>query len=514
MRRLLSLLVGTLVLLAQPASAAWLQASSDHFIIYADMSPQQLHAFATRLERFDKGLRTLLLDDVALDDGLRSNRLRIYVVPTADAVRQLCGKCPSVMGFYVPRAGGSVVFTPRRSGNGSRFDLDAQTVLFHEYAHHFMYSNLNAANPPWYVEGFAEFASTARLLDDGGVGFGIPAMHRAYGLLRIKPMPAEELFDAAVSRSSSPGTIEAFYSRGWLLTHYLTFNVERRGQLSAYIKALNQGTPSLTAARAAFGDLKALDRELERYLRRPRLSYLALSGEKLRIGSIDIRPLSAGAAAMMPVHMRSTRGVSPEQAAALLPEARRIAASYPDDPVVQAQLAEAEYDAGHDDRAEQAADRALRADAANRHALIYKGLVRMRRAVTAESKDPNVWKDVRSWFVKANKTDPNAVEPLIHFYDSYQAAGLPPTPNAVTGLHRAIVLAPEDRGVRLRGSLQALTDKDLKLARILLTPLAFDPHGGPLRDRAATAMALIDAGKLEEATETLKDKDEDVAQLR
>ena len=40
-----------------PAAAAWHKASTAHFIIYADESPDKLRAFATRLEKFDKAVR-------------------------------------------------------------------------------------------------------------------------------------------------------------------------------------------------------------------------------------------------------------------------------------------------------------------------------------------------------------------------------------------------------------------------------------------------------------------------
>ena len=36
---------------------------------------------------------------------------------------------------------------PRRAGDGGQYKLDPQTVLFHEYAHHFMLQNAAAAYP-------------------------------------------------------------------------------------------------------------------------------------------------------------------------------------------------------------------------------------------------------------------------------------------------------------------------------------------------------------------------------
>lgn len=504
MRLSFAVAVVGMAMIAQPASAAWLEASSDHFIIYSDTNEKQLRDFATRLERFDRGLRQLFLPDVPEDEGRRSNRLRIYVVSDYGDVRQLCGRgCPNVLGFYVPRAGGSVAFTPRRYGSGSSADLDAETVLLHEYAHHFMYANFTAAYPAWYSEGFAEFNATARFERDGELGFGAPAAHLAYSLIRGNVLSLEQLLDSA-SRRLDPVESEAVYSRGWLLTHYLTFNPDRSGQLRAYIEALNNGTPSVEAGKTAFGDLKKLDRELNRYLVSRRMKYVLLPADKLPIGRIDIRPLSAGAAAMMPVHMRSTRGVTDEGARDLLPEARRRAAPYPDDPVVQAQLAEAEFDVGNDAEAEAAADRALKADPKNMAALLYKGRVLVRRAAAAKAADDATWRAARSWFIKANKIDPNAAEPLFLYYDSFHAAGVTPTANAVLGLNRAFELAPEDHEIRLSFSYQALADNQPKLARAALAPIAFSPHASGWRNIASGAVALIDAGKIDDATKSLR----------
>lgn len=488
----------------QPAAAAWHEASSDHFIVYSDTTPEQLQSFANRLERLDAGLRYVFMPNAPADKGRRSNRLRIYVLDNAAAVRRLCRNgCRNALGFYTPRIGGSVAFTPRRTGDGSKFDLDSETVLFHEYAHHFMYANFTAAYPAWYAEGFAEFNSTARFERDGGLGLGAPALHRAYDLAYGADLPVEGLLQVATDRKDQ-ATVQALYARGWLLTHYLTFDQDRRGQLDSYIRAVNAGTPGLEAAKTAFGDLRQLDRELNRYQNSRRMTYAVLPANKLTAGNVVVRRLSAGEAAMIPVYIRSVRGVSKDEALSLLPEARRIAAGFPADPTVQAQLAEAEHDAGYLKEADAAADRALAADPNYPRALLYKGLVQADRAADAAADDTAGWRAARSWFLKANKVDADAAEPLFHFYTSFGRSGAKPTRNAVLGLQRAFQLAPEDSGLRLTVAFQAIEDKDAALARRALAPLAFDPHGGGLRDYAAKAVALINAGKLDEAAKAMQ----------
>ena len=57
---------------AAPAQAAWLEARTEHFIVYSkDDSDASLREFATRLERFDKGMRH---SAQAAGDTLRSRQ--------------------------------------------------------------------------------------------------------------------------------------------------------------------------------------------------------------------------------------------------------------------------------------------------------------------------------------------------------------------------------------------------------------------------------------------------------
>jgi tetratricopeptide (TPR) repeat protein len=494
-----------LLIYCRPARADWLEASSDHFIIYSDTSEPQLREFASRLERFDKGLRLLFITKHRTEDeALRSNRLRIFVLPSPHAIQKLYSpRQTDVMGFYVPKASGSVAFTPRRSTSGpAKFNLSAQIILLHEYAHHFLFRNSSATYPAWFAEGFAEVGSTARFEENGGLGFGLAANHRAYSLFGRHSLSIEDLLDST-RRKLTTEQVQELYARGWLLTHYCFFTPGKLAALMDYIDAINRGTPNLEAARNSFGDLAQLDKDLDRYVQLP-LKYLALPANKLPIGSIEIRPLSAGAAAMMPVHIRSTRGVSHETALELVPEARRLAAPYPKDADVQAQLAEAEYDAGNLDESEAAAGRALAVDPQNVSALLFKGQILMARARAGHAKDASVWRPARSWFIKANKVDPNVAEPLVLFYLSFGLAGENPTENSVLGLNRAYELAPEDRYLRLTVACQALLDNEPRFARSILAPLAYDPHTRGMSEQLLAALDLLDAGKNSEALEALR----------
>ena len=482
------LFVLALAAAAVPAQAKWRVATTPHFVIYSEDDAKTLHAFATKLERFDEALRVLrTLPDPELSP---SNRLTIFVVDDQKDIRNLLGtKSKGVGGFYIGRASGSFAFTPRSLG-GDEAEL---MILLHEYGHHFMFQNYPGALPVWLIEGFAEFNSTATFEKNGTVGIGVPASHRAYSLVSGPKIKIEKLLTAAMSQLREEER-EALYSRGWLLTHFLTFEPSRRGQLTRYVAEINKGSPSLEAAQAAFGDLNKLEGDLEKYLLRERMSYFPVPADKIQVGTIAVRDLTHAEEAMMAVRIRSKRGVDRAGAAALLPDARKAAAPFPNDPFAQTVLAEAEYDAGNYAEAEAAADRALAADPKAAEAMIYKGRARVALAETAASEDPAVWKEARKWFLAANKLEPEDPEPLMLYYQSFGAAGEPPTANAAEALKYALVLAPQDPGLRWMTGFQLLVEGKAAEARNALAPLAFDPHGGGNAARAAAIIAMLDKG--------------------
>ena len=161
MRLLVRLLAISLAFaLPVQAEAAWHEAKSRHFIIYADLKPDELRAYAERLERFDQAARKVrAMGDPPLTD---SQRLTVFALRSEGAVARLASRGSGVRGFYESRASGNFAFVPRRAGSSSvDWDLDAQEIFFHEYAHHLQLQFASVALPPWVIEGFAEFFATA-----------------------------------------------------------------------------------------------------------------------------------------------------------------------------------------------------------------------------------------------------------------------------------------------------------------------------------------------------------------
>ena len=500
MRRVIPLSAAALALMA-PASAhaAWQEAKSSHFIIYADLKPDQIKSFAERLERFDQAVRKLRnMGDPKLTDA---QRLTVYALRSETAVAKLAGS-NSVRGFYRPDSSGSSAFVPRAAGSKDvSWDLDTEEIFFHEYAHHLQLEASSVALPPWNIEGFAEFFATAKVEKDGSVVIGNPPQYRAYGLFNGTGLSVEDMVGATYDKLDEAQT-DLLYGMGWLLTHYLTFTPEREGQIARYVFNIQKGMPALDAARAAFGDLKQLSRELEKY-KKSRFRGFRVNGAALTTGPIAVRQLTAGEAAIMDVHIRSRRGVNDKSAPGIAAEARKASAAYPNEPFVQAALAEAEFDAKNFQAAEAAATRALSANPNYVRALIYKSRAQME---LGKGNPAANWGGIRSLLGKANRLDTENAEPMRLFYQTYQYAGVAPTKNAVEGLLYAVALVPQDNGLRINAVYQLLVEDRLEEAKMMFAPMAFQPHAPKkYQEKAAQIMSAINDGDRKRAVAALEE---------
>ena len=251
MRKLIAGCVAAMLAAAgTQAHAAWYQASSKHFVIYADENPGELSNFASRLERFDQAVRFIRgMDDPPVGDG---NRLTVFVLPSVEAVQQLVGGDRVIDGFYIGRASGSYAFVPRKAYEDDSESLNASTIFFHEYSHHLMFQIVDRPVPEWVVEGFAEFMSTVRFEKNGDIGIGAPPNYRAWGLFNGERLPLATMLSGKYSKINDEQR-ESIYGRGWLLIHYLTFEKSRAGQLERYVDLLSKGTPVLCSDGQASG---------------------------------------------------------------------------------------------------------------------------------------------------------------------------------------------------------------------------------------------------------------------
>ena len=468
------LLFGLLLVLgvATPARAEWRKAVSPSFIVYGDMKEAELLAFTQRVERFD----TVLRRRFKIGGDSAPVRLTIFLVGGGIDVGKLKGTPGrSIKGFYTIGPNGPMAVSQRTRAS-SQFEVDADTVLFHEYTHHFMFQYFPAPYPDWFVEGFAEFYLTARFDREGRAELGKPAYHRGYSLAVGEQLPAATMLTARIS-DLKEAQIASLYARGWILFHYLQFAPERAGQFEKYVLAINKNVAPREAGEQAFGDLAKLDKDLAAYQNARRIKFVGELNPTPVPAGIQVTTLDAAESAVVMDRLNMMQGMNDEQRGQALASLSAKRATFPKSAPVAALLAQVHYEAEDYDSAKSAADAALALDPANAHAQLYKGMAEMRVLLKNDIVDPARWKAARAQLVKANRANPEDPYPLYHYYRSCRDQGIRVPPIASEGLAKALTLLPADPRMRFDFINYLIAEKRYPAALSHARLLLLAPHG-------------------------------------
>lgn len=180
---------------------------------------------------------------------------------------------PIVAGWFAVGLRGSYA-TVNLDGGFSRDEPD-RNVLIHEYVHFLLACNSGFFYPQWYEEGFAEYLSTFRVDEEGGVDVGLPSEPRIRQLA-MKWIPMDQL----LSQSPPP------YAQAWVTVHYLSSHPDRSTQLMEYLRLYDAGLDSTRALAQAFDvDARQLQGEIREYYRRGQYPYVRF--EPGALGVVD-----------------------------------------------------------------------------------------------------------------------------------------------------------------------------------------------------------------------------------
>lgn len=462
------------------ASAAqaetWYRADTHHFVIYSNGGEKNLEQFAHKAEKFDALLRLVF----NRQPEQHPNRLTIYLLDSAATVDRLTGpKRTYIAGFYRPSVEGSFAVGNREKAT-SVWDADGQTVLFHEYAHHFMYRNFAVPVPPWYSEGFAEYASTADFRSDGTWEYGKFAEHRLYSLSKGLKIPIRTLLTEPASGSIE--NVSAFYGWSWALTHMLYRSGDHGEKIGRYLNALAEGADPLSAAEAEFGDLDRLKTQLEKYVR-GRTNFFRSSEPLKYLSDVKVTRLSDHDSALVELTLQRKAYYKPEVTREKLNELARASGAAAE---AWYQLAALEYTAAHSDEAEPqydfaaaeaAVDRALELEPNHVLANVMKGDILLEPFDHADDPDVSLWAQSRKFYAAANRADPLHPLPLYKFANSYLREGKP-NPQVGAALQEAFLGAPEANELRFALANHHANEGQYDRAIGLLKVIAGNPHYG------------------------------------
>jgi Flp pilus assembly protein TadD len=466
-------LLALLLCVPAAAQASWLEASSRHFRVYSEGGEDSLRKAITDLEKYDFVLRWAS----KVTRPASPIKLKVYLLRNTAEVSQSMPFAPSgVAGYYTASARGPIAVSTR-TGTGGQDELSAQGVLFHEYAHHFMFQYFPATYPAWYSEGFAEYYGTTRILDKDVIEVGHAARHRYSSFEDNSWMPVGRML-AAKSYADVGGDLYLMYAQGWLLVHYLSFQKERSGQLAAYLNAINAGVPYEKARDDAFGPgAKKLDAELRDYSGKHRLTALSLPFKPIDVGPIELRPLDEAENALIDEDIALGGGLPRTLAAKFAERVRSKAARYSSSPYALRILVEAERAAGNNAAAQAAVDRWLTLKPKDGLAMMHKAQLQIDSLAAAKSTDPAAWDGARSLIVQASKASPGTPEILLAYYNSFVRQGVAPPAGAQNALVRAFELVPQDEMLRYLVAADFENRGMIQEAVATIKPVAFELHG-------------------------------------
>ena len=500
--RLLVCAVLTFVL-TTPAQATWREATSDNFIVYSDGSEAALVSFTEEVEKFDQVLRIM----TGLDKPPAPVKVTIYMVNGSSEVRELDPIHRPAIGFYTPRIGGGIAVVDREPAR-SEYAASGQSVLYHEYCHHFMAQYFPNAYPVWYQEGFAEYFGATAFNRDGKIDVGLLQMPRLPALSRGTWLSSQQLMSDTLEQLPTDRW-DQFYAQGWLLTHYLFHDPTRHEQFRQYLRLRAQGVAHTEALQKAFGlNEKELDAQLRAYFANGKLPYSRLTTARVKAPQVSTRELSQPEGELLLLALRLKVGYPKTEAPSLLEHIRAKAAHFPGNEYAQVVLAEAEGRLGDRAHALELL-KALTANPGNRRAMLDLAWWELGAKDLDSTARLEAERRARTWAVKANRLAPNDPEALYLFYVTFRHEAAGPSRNAIDALTEAYQNLPQYQPTAQLLARQELRDGKPEIAVSILEPIAYSPHAGPetqkLREWIAQIKAKNSAPPADTSAEDSKD---------
>jgi len=474
------------LLWASPSRAEWRRAESPHFILYGHLQEAELRQRILLLEDFDHLLRTI----IAVTEPPSPNKLHVYIVDDGRALRTVHPVPAGIAGFYTATPDGIAAVVDNSA------ESNANEILFHEYAHHFMMQYRPNAYPAWYVEGFAEYFMTARFTDRH-IDIGNYSPGRAYAIVEGHWLPMEQVLNAEPQRLSGEA-MQQFYAQAWLTVHYFYSTTERQHALGRYLVALRGDNPGAALQTTTGLDAAGLTQELHHYIGSGHIEFRRMiRPESETPPPVTVTSLPRGADDLMVYAAALDIGMEEAEGREALPRIRAAAARHEGDPFAERVLAHAELLYGDPAVADRLLDQLLAAAPHDAELLYLKG---MRYMVAAEHGDQ--WEanthSARSWFTRAHQADANHYQTLFRYAESLRRDRDYASENNINVLLLAHQLAPQVSAITLNAAAVLMGTGDNALAVSLLRPLAADPHDV---DLAHAARQLIERAQAHPASQ-------------
>ena len=412
-------------------------------------------------------------------------------------------------------SGPGMPLRPDVNVNEVSFPVSAESRLYAGFARHYLMTYYPNAYPRWYLEGFGEMFASFYVVSPSEIDYGQRPEGFSDVMRRYGRVPVRDILQGKYL-SGKPSTTAWTPYHAWALVHLLFFSEEWQEPLHNYLEAVARGA-SEEETEAAFGDVDKLQKELTAYRGR-KVPYEKLTYPPDRIRPPAVRQLQASEAALVRGRLelgarveipsappagtepKTAQRMERDRAEALaerqewLERLRENAARYPKEPSGQLLLAEAECRSDFADQCLAAADRALDLMPKSADALGWKGIALAKLAISGpEAERDKTLRAARKLIVKANRTDPEAIQPLLGYYRSFVDAGETPPPVAVAALMKVVGFVPAAPTPRVLLGANLASQGDVDGARRILLPVAIGAYDSPERPTAETILERLPA---------------------
>ncbi|MEZ5955601.1 MAG: hypothetical protein R3C27_00085 [Hyphomonadaceae bacterium] len=478
------------LVLAPKALAQWVSVETPGFTVYAEGSERRARDVALNLERFDSLLRRMTGAPAERSPA----RLQVYLFSTNDFSTAFPHfNNSNVAGVYYAQTERVAAYSIFTANSG----LGAEDVLFHEYAHHFMYQYFNNAYPSWYIEGFAEVASTAVLGSDRIV-LGRANDGRVRDLTSSTWLPMDRLLTLTTRQFRDSRDAGMFYAQSWLFAHYLLLTPGANTQFHTYVRAMRSGRPPLEAFQEGFGVTpEQMQVTLRRYLQGNPNAIALTQPAYVAPPLMSVVELPASARRLLPISTRLFNGnIADDDKAPLLARIRQVAGAEPYDEFALLTVARAEIRLGSPMTGRALLEPFITANPEHRDALYLMGLSFLREAEDAEGDaEATLLSQARRYFSRGYRIDGNHVPTLARYAESYAGSTMSDATyeNYLNILLLARQLAPQVDEISLYAANVLLAGNRTREAIPILRALAYDPHAGGSAEVAQRLLAEAEA---------------------
>jgi len=489
---------GLLALGAASARATdWIRADSDHFTLYSTLGERDTRSYVHKLEAF-RALSNMLLGDSGAGPQVR---FVIYLIRQDDMIKVRPSFSNHVGGVYFNCNEGTSAYAGESNTDIDAFEGedDSLITLFHEYSHYVMFQHARTYYPLWYVEGFAEFMSTA---DPGKsvISLGEASKMRTYTLAQDRWIDFAHVIDPdfgfAGDKHNDQWEIASFYAQSWLLTHYMLSDTGRAKALNAYFDRLGKGDAPIAAWETATGiPVKSLAGILQKYM--DHMYFLKVPIPDYPDGGITVTPVAQDLQPFLFDRSLLTTCPEPDQGKAILArlEAQQPAAGK--SLGFQLTLARARLMYGRTADAEAIMNGLIDAHGDSFEADYLMGRIYMKEAQEAangKARD-DLTDAARGFFISAYKINKLDAPNLYYLANSFSDKPGFPEQNTLNAANGAHALAPGVAEYAAFDAFANLTNGKRDDAAQLLQPMASNPHDREHAERARKAIDAIKAGK-------------------